>query len=430
VRNSIRCHSEGAAAPSLCDAGSAFMTVMATTSILFVLATTLMMMVTYQTQTTSIRTARVRATHAADAGLNAYLYEYRRAGGYIHEVPDTGVVTIGDGESYRVRSVEATAGRQTTLYSTGAVDGSTVTIAATVRYPSFADFMFLSDASILIGNTAVITGQVHSNHDIDNSGHITGKVTAAGSIVNTGRMDQEPLANQAPISFDNVGMDMVTIMDSAIGNNAFFGPSGQMGYRAVVSGRTVTVSKVTGGTTTGVLSTTPVRSLTIPPSGTLYFADTVWISGNYSVPLTIVSNGTDMDKRGNIYVMGDYVPTDPNSRVTGGLIAKLSIIVPAWYPSVPDQMRLTAALLAKTGSITADMKQGVYRESIVINGSETYFGQGGFALVSGSTVVGGFRNRTYSYDQRLDDYAPPYYPVIQDGKLIVETWVEDNAPPN
>jgi hypothetical protein len=394
------------------------MTVMATTSILFVLATTLMMMVAYQTQTTSVRTARVRATHVADAGINAYLYQIRQRYDYYTVVPDTGVVTIGDGETYRVRAQGPADGKPLTLYSTGNAGDGTVTIAATVRCPSFADYMFCSDDSLLIGAGATINGQVHSNHDINNAGHITGKVTAAGTITNTGVLDQVPADHQAPVSFTQVAIDMDSIMVSAQDNGAYFGPSLKLGYLVTVNGSSVTVDKVTGGNTTGNLTTTPVRTLTVPASGALYFADTIWVKGSYSVPLTIVSNS-------NIYVPNSYTPSDMGSTVTGGLIARQSIIVPAWYPSVPQQMRLTAALLSQSGSITADMKYGVYRDNITINGSETYFARGGFALVDGSgNVVGGFHTRVYSYDQRLDDYAPPKYPVIQDGALNVATWIE------
>jgi hypothetical protein len=395
------------------------MTVMATTSILFVLATTLLMMVGYQTQTTTLRTSRVRATHVADAGINAYLYAIKS-----QSVPVTSTVTIGTGETYQVREVPAGNGHPLTIYSTGTAGDGAVTIAATIRRPSFADYMFLSDDDLIIGAQATITGQVHSNKSITNAGHITGKVTAVGNITNTGVLDQVPSPNDAKIEFQQVLLDMQWIKDSCVSNSSYFAASGALGYRVVVSGNTVTVSKVTGGNTTGNLTTTPVRTLTVPPSGTLYFADNIWISGSYSVPLTIVAQGTDADKRGIIYVMGNYTPSNMNSTVTGGLIALKDIIVPAWYSSVPANMTLTAALLSQSGSITADMKSGVFRDSIVINGSETYFVRGGFALESGGTVVGGFRNRTYSYDQRLDDYAPPKYPIIQTGAIKVDTWIE------
>lgn len=398
------------------------MTVMATTSILFVLATTLMTMVAYQTQTASLRTSRVRATHVADAGINAYLFRLRAQPGYYVSSPDTGWITIGSGERYRVIATPPLGGVPLMLRSTGEAGDGTVTIAATVKYPSFADYMFLSHEDLRIGSAATINGRVRCNNDIINAGHITGKVTAGGTVSNTGAMDQGYSERQTRVDFNQVLADMDQIMLSAKGNNAYYPLSGVYGYRVTVNGNSVTIAKITGGTTTGnlALANSPVV-VTVPPSGAMYFSDSVWVSGNYSVPLTIVS-----DK--DIYIPNDYVPSVANSTVTAGLIAHGNIIVPCWYSSVPQQMSLTAAMLSQSGTISADMKQGVFRDRITITGSETYVESGGFVTVSGSTSTAGFLNRTYTYDQRLDDYPPPKYPVIQDGSLKVDTWVEGNTP--
>lgn len=425
MRFSIRSHSEGVPSSLGSDAGSAFMTVIATTSILFVLATTLMLMVAYQTQATAQRTTRVRATHVADAGISAYLFQLKSQPGYYMNAPDTGVVTVANGETYRVRAEPAANGHPLTLYSTGHADDGTVTIAATVRFPTFADYMFLSNMDIRIGVAALINGQVRCNANVINAGHITGKVTAAGTISNTGVIDQERLEHQAVVDFNQVLADMDTIMLSAKGNNSYFPASGSgfYGYRVTVNGSTVTIEKITGGTTTGNLTTTLVRSMTAPSSGALYFSDKVWVSGSYSVPLTIVSDS-------DIYIPNNFAPSNMGSTVTGGLIARGNIIVPCWYSSVPQQMTLTAAMLSQSGRIYADTKVGVFRDQITITGSETYYdANGGFVVVdSNSNAVAGFRNRVYTYDQRLDDYPPPKYPIIQDGSLKVDTWIEDNTP--
>jgi hypothetical protein len=421
----VRCstHSRGRLRAALGDRGTALVTVMATTSILFVLATTLMLMVGYQTQTTLLRTARLRATHVADAGINAYLFNLKSQYGYYTHTPDTGWTGIGNGESYRVVAVPPTAGQPLTLRSTGTSTDGTVTIVATVRFPTFADYMFLSNQTINIGSAATINGQVRCNADINNAGHITGKVTAAGHVNNTGQMDLGYLDHQVRVDFNQVLAAMDDIVLSAQGNGTYFPPSGALGYRVTINGPTVTVAKITGGTTTGNLVTTPVSSVNVPASGAFYFADSVWVSGNYSVPVTLVS---DRD----IYIPADYVPTDPASTVTSGLIAKGNIIVPCWYSSVPSHMYLTAAMLSQSGRIYADTKSGVFRGQITITGSETYYdANGGFVVVnSNGTPVAGFLNRLYTYDQRLDDFPPPKYPVIQDGTLKVNTWIEDNNP--
>ena len=90
-------------------------------------------------------------------------------------------------------------------------------------------------------------------------------------------------------------------------------------------------------------------------------------------------------------------------------------------------MILNAAMLSQSGRIYADTKLGVFRDSITITGSETYFdSNGGFVTVDGNgNQVAGFKARTYNYDQRLDDYPPPKYPVIHDGSLKVNTWIEE-----
>jgi hypothetical protein len=404
------------------DEGTALMTVMATTTILFVLATSLMLMVAYQTQTTVIRTTRVRATHVADAGINAYLFQLKSQPGYWTQTPDTGWVGVGTGEKYRVTVVGPSGGKPLTMYSTGTAGDGTVTIAASIRYPSFADYMFLSNQDINIGSAATINGMVRCNADITSAGHITGKVIAAGDVVNTGKMDQGFTQHQAAVDFNQVLAAMDDIMLSAKGNNAYFAASGAYGYRVTVNGSAVTVEKITGGITTCNLTTVVVRSLTVPPSGALYFSDNVWVSGSYSTPVTIVSDH-------DIYIPNNFVPSNPGSINTAGLIAKGNIIVPCWYASVPQAMSLTAAMLSQSGRIYADTKQGVFRNSIVITGSETYYdANGGFVVVdSYGNSVAGFLNRTYTYDQRLDDFPPPKYPVIQDGSLKVNTWIEDRT---
>lgn len=421
MRCSTRSPSDSSAHRVHGDAGTAMMTVMATTSILFVLATTLLTMVAYQTQTALLRTARVRATHVADAGINAYLFELKTQYGYYLNAPDTGWITIGSGERYRVTATPAANGKPLTLHSTGAAGDGTVTIAATVRFPSFADYMFLSDDILRVGSGALINGRVRCNADIINAGHITGKVVSGGRVTNTGTMDQGFTEHQTTVDFNKVLADMDAIMLSSKGNNSYFPMSGAYGYRVTVNGQNVVVDKITGGTTTGVLVTTPVRSLNVPASGAIYFSDSVWVSGAYSVPLTVVS---DRD----IYVPNNYVPSDASSTVTGGLIAHGNIIVPCWYASVPQDMSLTAAMLSQSGTISADMKQGVFRDHITITGSETYVQNGGFVTVNSyDQATAGFRSRTYTYDQRLDDYPPPKYPVIQDGTLKVDTWIEDKT---
>jgi hypothetical protein len=399
------------------------MTVMATTSILFVLATTLMMMVAYQSQATTLRTSRLRATHVADAGINAYLFSLKSDYGYYKDAPDTGWVTIGDNERYRVTAVPAADGHPLTLRSTGVAGGGTVTIAATIRFPSYADYMFLTNSDLSVAGDADIKGQVRSNGDIFNQGKIEGKVMSGGTVSGNGSFDRGYAQNQPIVDFNQVLAAMDDMMVAARASSTYFPPSGASGYMVTVSGNVVTVASIDGGTTTGDFVTTPVSVFNVPASGVVYFADDVWVSGAYSSPLTIVSDS-------DMYLIGDYGPSDANTTATSGLIAKGNIIVPAWYKSVKTDMTIDAALMSQSGRIYADIKQGVIRDRITITGALTAFDAGGtWGSVDSFTgqPVAGFRQNVYTYDQRLNAYPPPMYPVVLDGSLKVDTWLEDKT---
>jgi len=400
------------------------MTVMATTSILFIMATTLMTVVAYQSQATALRVGRVRATHVADAGINAYLYLLRKHYDTYKANLDTGWVTVSGVEKYRVRVVPPTDGKPLTLYSTGVAGDGTQTIAATVRFPTFGDYMFLSGSDLSIAADALINGQVRSNGNIDigSQGKITGKVIAGGVVTGNGSTDRGYLQHQPTIDFNQVLATMDDIRNAAGASSSFFPASGALGYRVVVTGNSVAIDKVVSGIDTGKFVTEPVTAPAIPSSGVFYFADTVWVQGAYSRSVTIVADG-------DINLIGDYAPLSQNSTATSGLIAKKNIIVPSWYGN--NVMNVNAALLSQSGAIYADIKQGFIRERINITGSLSYAYSGG-GFVTGNKYPGqpvaGFRQNVYTYDQRLNLYPPPMYPVIRDGSLKVDTWIENRTP--
>lgn len=412
------------------------MTVMATTSILFVLATTLLMLVAYQSTTTGIRVGRVRATHVADAGINAYLYTLKsslQSNPNIYLTPyDTGWVTVGTNERYRVLTRPPSSAAPLTIYSTGVAGDGTMTIAATIRFPGFGDYMMLTDAPLLsIAADAHISGEVRTNGDLDNKGWIDGKVFVGGSIVNAGKLGQGYTIGVAKVDFNQVQPAMVAMSQVAQGSGTYFADSAALGYRVIVNGTSVSVAKITAGITTGDFVTTPVANMSIPASGVIYFAGVVgadgtshdvWVEGNYARPLTIVSDT-------NIYITGDYLPTDPNSTVTSGLIAKGSIVIPAFSKNMKDYLNVNAALLAATGSIYSASNSGTTRSRITITGSMS-FARSADSIPGYKTngqAIPGFRENEWDYDQRLNANPPPMYPVIIDGSLKVDTWIEDNA---
>lgn len=421
---------EGALSAMLRDeSGIAMILVMGVMVLLFLLATMLLVTSSYMTSAVRNQEARTKSVHIADAGLNAYLYELRRDPTYFATHPTLGPTDQDDGR-WVVAVTAPTTSTPLTLRAVGSLRSrpTSVTVVATVRFPTFADFMFLSDADINVGPDARIVGKVRSNGTVNNNGEITGATYARNTITGSGLFGTAlpggsvtKYPNSPRVDFAQVTADTDLIRAAAQGAGSYYGASGALGYRVTFNGTLYSVEKVTGGTNTGNLVTSPVAGGTnvpIPPVGVIYLLDDVWVRGTYSAPVTVCGSR-------DIYVPENLRPTSMNSKATAGLVAQRNIVVPTWYPSVPNDMTLTAALLAQTGTVYGDLSQHVLKDRITITGSSSYFTYGYFAQVSGSTVIRGWRQRVYTYDQRLDDYPPPRYPVLHDGSLKVDTWMED-----
>ena len=406
------------------DSGIAMVLVVGVSVILFLLATTILVVSSYLTMMTRAQEVRLKAVHVADAGLNAYLYELRRDPLYYVDHPVLGP-TVQDDGSWIVTATAPTTVDALTLRAEGSLGSSpaSVTVVATVRFPTFADYMFLSGTDINIGLGAVITGKVRSNGNIDNAGEITGATYAVGTITGSGRFGTElPLGSQTrfpgdvEIDFGQVSTDTEAMREAAVSAGSYLDASGSLGYRITITGTTYTAQKVTGGMDDGNLHLDPtVLTRTIPPVGVIYVLGDAWVSGTYSTPVTVCGSN-------DIYVPNNYVPADMNSRVTAGLVARRNIIVPTFYTSVPTSMTLTAALLAQTGTVYGDLSTPTLKDHMTINGSNAYSTYGYFVR---SDLSRGWSTRTYTYDRRLDLYPPPRFPIVHEGSLKVNTWMEN-----
>ena len=407
------------------DTGIALFTVVMMSAILFMLTTSLLVLEQYYVNMVSLRSNRVDATHIADAGLNDYLYHIKNNRDYYKTTPDTGWVVF-DGARYKVRAEAPTDTTPLTLYATGAAD-NTVTIVATVRYPTFAEYMFLSDSDMTFGDKSKTQGSVRSNGSIRNDGHITGKTYAVGAIDGSGQFDQGKYPFSAPANFDQVSVSLDTMMTAAKNNSptSYFGQSGSgaYGYLATFAGTYYTVEKITGGTDTGTFTKTLVSFGAIPANGAIYFDDTVWIQGNYAMNLTIASTS-------DVYFNGSYARTDTTAKYTSGVIARNNIIIPIWSSGIHDTLNIDAAILAQTGKFYADTKNDHWPKfQLNFNGAAAFKdGSGNIVSDTGNnSSLTGFTNRVYTYDQALDMNPPLYYPSTGDGALKVATWIDSGG---
>jgi hypothetical protein len=352
----------------------------------------------------------------ADAGLNAYLYQLRRDPSYSVTLGPTGQ----DGGQWVVTASAATATQPITLHAQGqaAGQGGSSTIVAVVRFPTFADYSFLYDASpAQIAANTVINGNVRTNGSIVNYGTITGSAFAAGGISNYGTVQGGSYPNTSTIDFSSVTADMNSMLAAASAAGSYYPalPSPYVGYQVTFNGTTYTVQKVKAPDSNGSFASGPpvtvVTNAAVPACGQLYFADDIYVSGTYSTAVTVCSSS-------NAYIIGNLVPTNAQSPATCGLIAQNSIFIPTWFTSVPQNMTVTAALLAQTGAITPDTSRSGMKSTLTFNGSMCGELEGWM-----NDSSHGFSQRTYTYDQRLDVYPPLQYPVIRDGDLRVTSWV-------
>jgi hypothetical protein len=388
------------------------------TSVLFILATALLQLVVYQTAFAAADVARAQALHIADAGVNAYLYELRWDPDYYVTTPTLTAATA-EGTWRVVATPPSTQQPYLTLRSTGTLASGEATrvVAATVRFPTFADYMFLEDCDISIGSGAIVNGKVHSNHNVSNSGRITGVGSAYGQFTNSGSgvteqgyLSGPSQVSEIPFSQLKSDMDAMKTAGQLSGARGYSAPaaSGKQGYEVVLNGTSYTRRSVSGSTGGGYSVSSDAVTLAIPNSGILFFDDDIWVKGTYGLSITIVSSA-------NIYVVGDFVPVDPHSNTTAGMIAELNVSVPGQYSVIPNNMTIQAALLAKTGSVTSTYGS-TRKASLTMNGSLADAQVGAFA--------GAFSKRTYTYDQRLDLFPPPMYPVVRTDAMKVQSWVE------
>jgi hypothetical protein len=397
------------------DDGVAMAIVVGITAVVFVLTTMLLGLAVNQSISSGSSVARAQALNIAEAGVNAYLYELRYDADYYATTP-TLTARTQDGSWTVVATPPSAQQPYLTLTSVGGLEShaATRTVMATVRFPTFADYMFLEDCDIGIGVGAVVNGKVHSNHDVTNQGRITGLASAYGTFrnVSPGTTEQGFLSGPsqaALVPFNDVKpvMDAMKVIAQNAGARGFApAATGKQGYEIALSGTSYTRKTVTGFTGSGYVTANDPVTYAIPNSGIMYFDDDIWLKGDYALSGTIVSSA-------NIYVVGNVTPTHADSNSTLGLIADDNVSVPGQYSAIPNDMTIQAALLARTGSVTSTYG-GSQKHSITIKGSLADVQVGAFA--------GAFTLRTYTYDSRLDLFPPPMYPVVKSDSMKVQSW--------
>lgn len=422
------------------DSGIALLSVVLVSSIIFLLVTTVLILMAYRTTQTTQYVERNQAMHLADAGLNEYMYRLSANGyDYWKSNPTIGPLAL-EGGTWVVTAEKA--GEQIRLRSQGTLDnGKRRTITALVRFPTFADYAWvLGSGNITFGATTVVNGKVRVTGNIYNSGVIkaTAYACGTGKRCYTGSSSTPKTANYpggwqdgaTPPDFSKITTDINKLKNTASGENSYFPPTGKEGYRVTLQGSQVRIEQVTkveetSGTILGQLSVTATQTVAVPASGVLFFDDYVWPMGSYSTPVTLATS-KDMIYTQNLL-------RDPaHPKAVCGLVSVGKATWPVWYVSMPQNLTVEAAILSQSGTIGYDAtypstaqnpRPDRRKNDLVLRGSLSAAG-GNTGFYASDLSSGFIGDRLYTYDPALYDDPPPLFPVLQGDNLRVTQWID------
>jgi len=164
-------------------------------------------------------------------------------------------------------------------------------------------------------------------------------------------------------------------------------------------------------------------TIAVPASGVIFFDDTVYPSGSYSVPITLATSK-------------DMVFIDNTTRATGaakavcGLVAVGKCTWPVYYTQMPNNLMVEAAILAQSGTIgfdaasTYDGKINMKKNDLTLRGSLSAAG-GNTGFYRSDLSAGFIGDRQYLYDPALYDDPPPMFPQLRGDNLRVVQWLDE-----
>ena len=426
------------------DSGFAMLTVVLMSTIIFLLATTVLVLMAYRTSHTTLYTQRNQAMHIADAGLNEYMYRLSANGyDYWKDNPELGPLEL-EGGTWNVTAEEA--GELIRLRSEGTLNtGQRRVVNALVRFPTFADYAWvLGTGNITFGATTVVDGKVRINGNIYNSGTLKKKAYACG----TGKRcysgsSSAPKAVNYPggwqdgalptVDFTKISTDIAKLKATAQAENTYYPASGAKGYVVTLAGSTVIIEKIL--TLNLTYSSDPTKpkvgemtldspvTIAVPASGVIFFDDNVYPKGTYGSPVTLATS-KDMVFIANL-TRGTGTP-----KAVCGLVAQGKTTWPMYYVQMPTDLTVEAAILAQTGTIGFDAPSSynstvnMKRNDLTLRGSLSAAG-GNTGFYRSDLSAGFIGDRQYLYDPALYDDPPPLFPQLRGDNLRVTQWLDE-----
>lgn len=327
-------------------------------------------------------------------------------------------------------------------------------------FPSLADYAFLTNSDVWIGDNETIHGKLHANGGIRFDGTADAPITSAkqtyvckpvfGSGCNNtikpgvwGSGEPKDFW-QYPVpafDFNAITVDLSEIKTGAQDGGFYRSSSGAQGYHLKFkSDATFDFYKVTSlkripspGYGKDINDVKHYESYDIqnevflgnfsnPENGLIFIEDQLWVEGTIRGHLTVGSGKFPVNPNTytSIIIPNNILYSTKDGSDSLGLIAQNSILIPR---QSPDDLEIDAAVIAQNGSAQRFYYSGNILDTLIIYGSVVSNGIWTWSWVTqGGSVVSGYRNTITNYDANLTYNPPPSFPVGTEYHVI--SWRE------
>jgi len=442
-------------------------------TIFLVMFTALISFLLVQTKLGKERVAWNESLAIAEAGANYARWHLAHdsadlsfSGTYGYSDPEGG--TIGH---YTLEiSTPGACSTMVDIKSTGWVNGyPDVKRAVAIRYggPSLAQYAFLTNSDVWIGQNEEVRGPMHSNGGIRMDGVQNALITSATStylclpmhgclspyqikpgIWGSGAggpagLWQFPVAN---INFNSLTVDFAKLKTEAQNSGYYFASSTVFGYHVEFKNNgSFNLYKVTklrnpvdGWDTMGVKHTEsndigngnaeslvgnyPLTTGTCDARNLIFIEDSrVWVDGVLKQKATVAAAVFPDNPATNasIIINGNITRADPTDTMMA-LMAQKNILVPRYSPNV---LEIQAVMVAQKGAVQRYYYPGNTLNKISVRGSIITNQIWTWSWVdSGGNITSGYQNTESYYEPALIYAPPPFFPHTNDLQFI--NWQE------
>ena len=415
-----------------------------------------------------------QALNTAEAGANYGRWhlahapnDYTFSGIYDYSDPERGIIgqykleIIPPGECSTIVEIRSTGWSQ---------DYPEVKRTVSIKFgrPSLAQYAFLTNSDVWIGDNEEVRGPLHSNGGIHMDGIQNALSTSAKDTYICQPFHGCSPAQTKPgiwgsgsggtlglwtfpvpaIDFNAITTDLADLKTKAQNGGYYFGPSGAFGYRIEFKNSgsfnlykvTKLKPNVNGQDTQGIwhnesndidketfLQNYPLAADQCNVQNLIFIEDDkVWVDGVLKEKATVAAARFPDNPATNasIIINGNLLRADPKGTMLA-LIAQKNILVPLYSNNI---LEIQAVMIAQKGSVQRYYYSSAYkpydlRNRIMVRGSiiTNYVWTWSWVL-GGSTVVSGYQNTESYYEPALIYNPPPFFPSYGEQQFI--SWEE------